>query len=180
MGTVTLRKFEEKDVPNKVKWINDERNNKYLHYDIPLELAKTQKWYLKNQTLTNRYDAIIEYNGTPVGVIGLLDIRNGSAEYYVTLGEQEFKGRGISKEASRLLLEYAFEDLALNSVYLYTEVENKAAQHLFERCGFQRKSIEYSSAINRGKTVDRYYYVITAEEFMKNSHQILGGGGTTP
>ena len=30
---ITIRKFEEKDIPNKVKWINDNNNNSYLHYN---------------------------------------------------------------------------------------------------------------------------------------------------
>lgn len=166
----------ESDIPNKVKWINDGRNNRFLHYDIPLEIEKTRKWYLKNQLLTNRYDAVIEYNGIPVGVIGLLDIHGGKAEYYVTLGEPAYTGQGIATKASELLLEYAFSDLALNEVYLYTEVENLPAQRLFERCGFQKRAIEYESAMNRGKSVDRYYYVITAEEFMSNKIINLGGG----
>ncbi len=37
---VKIRRFEEKDIPYKVKWINDERNNKYLHYDLPLTEEK--------------------------------------------------------------------------------------------------------------------------------------------
>ena len=180
MGTVTLRKFEEKDVPNKVKWINDDRNNQFLHYDIPLEAEKTRRWYLKNQTLTDRYDAVIEYDDTPVGVIGLLEIHDGRAEYYVTLGEPEYKGHGIAKKATELLLEFAFRELALNEVYLYTEVENMSAQRLFERCGFQKRNIEYASAINRGKAVDRYYYVITAEAFMRTMNIRNLGGGTAP
>ena len=35
---VTIRKFEEKDIANKIKWINDERNNRFLHYDLPLSM----------------------------------------------------------------------------------------------------------------------------------------------
>lgn len=176
MGKVTIRRFEEKDIPNKVKWINDNRNNQFLHYDIPLSLEKTHWWYLKNQTLTNRYDAVIEYNGIPVGVIGLVNIYEGKAEYYVTLGEAEYKGRGIAKKASDILLKYAFNELELDEVYLYTEIDNVVAQHLFEKCGFHNQGIEYASAFNRGKEVDRYHYVITAEEYMTNSNRIYGGG----
>lgn len=28
---VRTRKFEERDIPDKVRWINDARNNQYLH-----------------------------------------------------------------------------------------------------------------------------------------------------
>ena len=181
MEQVTIRKFEQIDVPNKVKWINDNRNNQFLHYDIPLDLEKTYWWYLKNQTLMNRYDAVIEYEGIPVGEIGLVNLQEGRAEYYVTIGEPEYKGRGVARKASDILLRYAFYELKLDEVYLYTEVDNIAAQHLFEKCGFYNQGIEYASALNRGKAVDRYYYVITAKEFMRNINQIRGEGvqGTT-
>lgn len=163
MTDVQIRKFEETDIPNKVRWINDSRNNRYLHYDLPLREDKTLEWFRKICGRTDRYDAVIEYQGKPVGVIGLLTIDNGRAEYYVTLGEQEYKGKGIAKEATRLLLMYAFCELGLKEVYLYTEVENIGAQKLFEKCGFVQQGVARGSAVNRGKAVDRYYYTLTAE-----------------
>lgn len=155
---VTIRKFEKMDIPNKVKWINDTRNNTYLHYDLPLEVEKTERWYELNKNRTDRYDATILCEGNPVGLIGLLSISDGTAEYYVSMGEQDYKGKGIAKEASRLLLEYAQHELNLISVYLYTEIDNIAAQKLFEKIGFEKKYVAEKSANNRGKLVDRYFY----------------------
>ena len=79
---ISIRKFEAKDVENKVKWINDPLNNTYLHYDLPLEIQKTLLWFEKNKERTDRYDAVIEVNGEPKGLIGLLEIdyRNLKAE----------------------------------------------------------------------------------------------------
>lgn len=37
---ISIRKFEGKDIPKKVEWINNSENNKYLHYDIPLKIEK--------------------------------------------------------------------------------------------------------------------------------------------
>ena len=69
---ISIRKFEESDIPNKVKWINDPRNNTYLHYELPLEIKKTEKWFEANKNRTDRYDAIILCDEIPVGLIGLL------------------------------------------------------------------------------------------------------------
>ena len=71
---ITIRKFNERDIENKIKWINDSNNNKFLHYDLPLEYEKTLNWFNNNKNNENRYDAIIEFNAIPVGVIGLLNI----------------------------------------------------------------------------------------------------------
>ncbi len=165
---VSIRKFEESDISNKVKWLNDRDNNRYLHYDFPLVEENTRLWFSKIKDRTDRFDAVIEYDGVPVGVIGLLGIGDDKAEYYITMGEKEYTGKGIAKKATLLLLEYAFMELGLNKVYLYTEVENIPAQKLFERCGFIRGEIAKNSAVNRGKPVDRYFYSITVSEWRKS------------
>lgn len=166
---VNIRKFTENDIPNKIEWINNPENNKYLHYDLPLEYEKTVEWFERIKERIDRYDAVIEADGKPVGLIGLLEITDESAEYYVSMGETAYKGKGIASDASRLLLKYAFETLRLNEVYLYTEVENVKAQHLFSKIGFSMIGVRYNDVISHGKSVDRYEYLITkAEWFSKN------------
>ena len=64
---VTIRKFEFDDIPNKVKWINNPLVNRYLHYDLPLEIKKTEEWFIANQNRSDRFDAVIYYyNVTPI------------------------------------------------------------------------------------------------------------------
>lgn len=162
---VTIRRFEERDIPNKIRWINDSNNNRYLHYDLPLKYEKTLSWYKNNKNHTDRYDAVIEYEGIAVGIIGLLGITGYQAEYYVTLGETEYSGKGIAKKATYLLLDYAFSELKLCKVYLYTEVDNIRGQKLFEHCGFVKTGLQCKSVMNRGQWVDRYVYEIKAAEF---------------
>lgn len=171
--TVTIRKFEKKDVLNKVRWINDADINQYLHYHLPLEVDKTNLWYENIKDKTDRYDAVIEYDNQPVGVIGLLNINNEQAEYYIALGEKAYQGKGISKKATKLLLQYAFLELNLAMVYLYTEVDNVAAQKLFERSGFYKLRVEKNSAVNKGTLVDRYYYQISKTDFLKQEEDVL-------
>ena len=31
---IKIRKFQETDIPYKVRWINDDENNRFLHYDL--------------------------------------------------------------------------------------------------------------------------------------------------
>ena len=166
---ITIRKFTAEDISNKVRWINDERNNTFLHYDIPLEIGKTEKWFENNKDRTDRYDAVIEVDKTPVGLIGLLSIdrKNRKAEYYISMGEQFYKGKGVAYSASKLLLEYAFGKLNLQRVYLYTETENIPAQRLFEKAGFVREGIAKCDLFSKGRFVDRYAYGITKDMFYK-------------
>jgi len=163
---VTIRRFDEGDIPNKIKWINDPENNKYLHYDLPLEYEKTLAWYEACKHRTDRYDAVILADGVPVGLIGLLSIdgKNKKAEYYVSMGEAEYKGRGVAREASRLIVDYAFSQLLLDKLYLYTEVENIPAQRLFESVGFRREGLIRGDVVRGGERRDRYAYGLTRDE----------------
>lgn len=137
---VTIRRFEFDDIPNKVKWINNPLVNRYLHYDLPLEIKKTEEWFIANQNRNDRFDAVILVDGDPVGLIGLLsiDYKKRNAEYYIAIGEPEWVGKGIATRASLRLLEYAFGELALNSIYLSAEHDNKKAVRLYDRMGFKR------------------------------------------
>lgn len=164
---VSIRKFEKRDIPNKVKWINDPANNAFLHYDLPLEIGKTEAWFEKNKDRTDRYDAVIEVDGTPVGLIGLLSVDNinKKAEYYVALGEREYLGTGVAGRALSMMIEYAFTEMGLNRIYFYTEVDNVAAAKSCERMGFRREGLLKNDLFSKGRFVDRYVYGITKKDF---------------
>ncbi|MDO4779072.1 MAG: GNAT family N-acetyltransferase [Tissierellia bacterium] len=154
---ISIRKFKESDIENKVKWINDEENNQYLHYELPLDVEKTRNWF-KNKNDSKRYDAVIEYEGIPVGLIGLLDIKDGKAEYYVIIGDKKFKKKGIGIEATKLIIEYGKNVLKLNSVIGYTETGNENMINLFLKSGFEEVELIKNSAKNRDRIVDRYFF----------------------
>ncbi|MCJ1908273.1 GNAT family N-acetyltransferase [Planococcus ruber] len=165
--TISLRKFQEEDVPYKVQWINDDRNNKYLHYDLPLEEGKTLAWFKTLKERNDRVDYTITYHGQPAGLIGLLNIdyNNKKGEYYICLGGEEFKGKGIASKATELLIEKSYKELGLQKIYLYTEIENNSAQKLFEKIGFQKEGLLKNDLIHNGEKIDRFVYGLNIEEF---------------
>ena len=149
-----------------------QQNNKYLHYDLPLEYVKTVNWFENNKNRPDRYDAVIEVDGTPVGLIGLLsiDMKNKKAEYYISMGNASYKGKGVAYNASKLILKYGFEVLGLNRLYLYTEVYNTTAQKLFEKVGFKFEGLRKNDISSNGKFVDRYAFAITKDDYLGNLH----------
>lgn len=168
-GKVQVRKFEEKDVPLKVKWINDTSNNQYLHYDLPLTLENTFRWFNRIKDDARRFDATILYESMPVGIIGLLSIDsvNRKAEFYITLGEVSYKGKGIAEKASKLLINYAFEELGLNKLYLYTEEQNLRAQKLFEKIGFLKEGLLRQDLFIKNEYKNRFSMSILKDEYPK-------------
>ena len=158
---VVLREFAEKDIYNKIKWINNSENNEFLHYHIPLEYDKTLNWF-KSKNNSVRKDLVILYDDIPVGLIGLLNINvnDKKAEFYISMGETQYKNKGIATEACKQLISYAFDDLNLHKLYLNTDAKNKIAHKLFEKVGFQREGYFIDDMIHRGKFIDRIRYGI--------------------
>lgn len=163
---VRIRQFELNDIDNKIEWINNPENNRYLHYDLPLEKEKTINWFL-NKDNSTRDDYTILYDDTPVGVIGLLniDFNNLKAEYYITLGSIEHKRKGISSQATEILLKIAFEDMNLNKVYLNVDAENKSACTFYEKNNFICEGYFKEDIKHRGRLVDRKRYAIFSKDF---------------
>ena len=165
---VTIRKFEKTDIARKVEWINNPANNQYLHYDLPITVEGTEKWFDSHIGDDRRYDAVIEADGVPVGTIGLLSIdrKNSKAEYYIAMGDTAYKGKSVARKASELLLAYGFGELELNRIYLYTETGNTGAQKLFERLGFVREGVLRSDVKGHNGYSDRIVYGLLKEDYL--------------
>lgn len=170
-SSINLRLFKKDDIDLKVKWINDEEINEFLHYDLPLCPDRTLNWFNKIMSNNSREDYIYEFiteNGpVPIGLIGLLGIdnKNRKAEFYIVNGEKKYQGRGLAKVATKEFLKHTFLKHNLNKIYLYTEVDNLPAQKLFEKIGFQQEGLLKEDLIYMGRKVDRYYYAIYREDF---------------
>lgn len=168
---IAIRYFREEDIPYKVRWINDERNNKYLHYDLPLREDKTLEWFKTLKERNDRVDYTITYDGEPAGIIGLLNINfnKKDAEYYICVGEERFKGKGIAKVATDLLIKEGYRKFELENIYLYTEVENVRAQKLFEKCGFEKVKLIKNDLFYNGRNIDRFLYNLNVRDYINNA-----------
>lgn len=170
MNNINIRKFTIDDVENKVRWINDPSNNEFLHYNIPLNITDTIKWYDKVKKNVNRFDMIIECDGIPVGVIGIINIDKLKGEYYITLGEKDYKRKGISTIATKMILEYAFNELKLEKVWLCVDDLNTNAKKLYEKVGFKLEGFLRKDIYFKGQMIDRCMYGILREEWLKNEY----------
>lgn len=162
---ILIRKFNESDISNKIRIINDEKNNKFLHYDLPLVYDNTLNWYKKIENLTSRLDCTIEYNNEFVGLIGLLNIdsKNKKAEFYICI-DHNYSGRGIGYQASAMFLDYVFQKFELNKIYLYTEEDNIPAQKLFEKLGFVKEGLFKNDLYYNNRYINRYAYALMRGE----------------
>ena len=65
-----------------------------------------------------------------------LDGENGSALFHITIGEKDAWNQGFGTEATRLMLEHAFERLRLHRIGLSVFAFNERAIRAYQRAGF--------------------------------------------
>ena len=162
-----LRKFQFEDIPLKIQWINQDENNRYLGYDIPLEYEKTCRWFERIKDREDRFDFVVEYQRMPVGLMGLIDVdkKNLKACDYSLIGEPAYKGRGIGYRAGLLNFLYGFDILGLNKLYGDVEVGNIASMKRYRRLRGHVEGYLMDERWKDGKPVDVYRVAFYKSEF---------------
>lgn len=136
---VRIRPLREEDAQVSYKWRNDTEVFKYTgaNYDHEITLEDESNWIRRVSKNENEYRCAIIANEEYVGNIYLTDIENGHATYHIFIGNKDFWGKGIAKEASRLIINYGFNVLNLETIELEVRKQNKRAFELYKSLGFQ-------------------------------------------
>jgi len=169
---IYFRSIEREDLVKRVEWINDPVVQATLHYDYPISLARTQKWFDNIVLDRSRVDFSIfilepdEY----IGFCGFLNIDRlvRKAELYMTIGNRTHWGKGFGSEAYKLLTNYGFLELGLNRIYGYQDIDNHAAFHIKEKLGWKREGILRQDLFAHGRICDRNVMSILREEWKAN------------
>ncbi len=105
---------------------------------------------------------------TPIGNIALQDIdsRTRTAEFGIFIAEPEFRGEGRGTEATRLLLRFAFDTLALENIVLRVFSYNERAISVYERVGFQLIGRRRGAQRRHGRRWDILLMDITPADFV--------------
>ncbi|BES66125.1 hypothetical protein SANA_25640 [Gottschalkiaceae bacterium SANA] len=106
----------------------------------------TPDGYTKNQiysyiqkisNTTSRYDFIISENDEIIGEVVLSDIEEKNCHYRICIFKKENFSKGIGYKATIKILEYAFDELNLESVDLEVFPFNERGISLYKKLGFR-------------------------------------------
>ena len=143
---VRLRPIEKDDLPRFVKWLADEETRGYLGQHLPYGLTQEEHWYESNLKAGEEQAWAIDAQPTDVtmgpwdhiGSCGFLKInwRNRHAEVGILIGAREYWGQGHGTDAMRTLVNWGFNTLNLNRVYLRVFADNARAIRCYQKVGF--------------------------------------------
>lgn len=168
---VKLNAIKEEDLEIIQEWFNDV---KFLrHYDMLPAIPQTRGDVKKSiETFTNSQNsymfAIRALNTNKIiGVIGLFDIMwsNGVGTFFIGIGNSEYTGKGIGREAMGLMLDFGFNELNLHRIQLNVIAYNEKAIKSYEKIGFVKEGSNRELVFRDGIRYDLHLYGMLKTEW---------------
>lgn len=162
-----LRRLKIDDGYHMLEWMHQPNVSIYFqedfeHYDID----KVELFIRQSISKTNKHFAIVDINDEYLGTISLknIDYVNLNAEYAIVLRECAMH-TGCSREATLELLEYGFNELGLNKIYLKVLANNTRAINFYKKMNFVQEGLFRKHIKKKDTFVDLYWYSILCEEY---------------
>lgn len=160
MDDVRLRALTITDLQLTLKWHNQpEIVEMYSGHPFPVNEEMEMKWY-ENVTKSNvpisvfGIEHIIDSKLIGLTVLKGINFINSSTETAIYIGDNEYKGKGLSNQALRLTLDFAFSKLGLHRVWLKVRSDNTPALRLYDRIGFVKEGVLREAVYKNGKYFD--------------------------
>jgi len=157
-----LRRWNEADLNNLVKYANNRNVAKWLTNQFPHPYMKEDgKTYLSMIANENPIKVFaIEVNGKAVGSIGIFpqsDIHEKSAEMGYWLAE-EYWGQGIMTKAIQEIVEYGFRTFDIVRIFARPFSTNLKSQRVLEKAGFVFEARLKNALFKNGEFMDEIIY----------------------
>lgn len=175
--TIYLRGLSSEDANGAYpSWLNDEVICRYSeHHVFPYTKAQAVQYIEQLPLQKDRIMLAIvdKQTDTHIGNITLLAISSlhRSAEFSILIGDKNFHGKGISKEASMLMLEHGFNTMNLHRICCGTMTSNTAMQRLALAVGMVQEGIFRDEVYKEGTYHDTIRFSILKDEFNAQKNQ---------
>lgn len=170
-----LRPIELSDAEgNYPDWLNDPDVCRYNSHGENLYTKEMGYAYIQsvmNNPTVHVFAICLVQDNLHIGNIALqqLSTKNQSAEFAILLGDPSTYGQGFGLEAGNLLLDYAFNGLALHRVYCGTHANNIGMQHLALKLGMQEEGRRRDAILKNGQFADIVEYGILEHDYKKRT-----------
>ncbi|MGL4363949.1 MAG: GNAT family N-acetyltransferase [Bacteroidales bacterium] len=173
-NTIYLRGIALTDAtPAYLSWLNDEEITKGLltgYY--PSTMEELQKFlqgviHNPNAVMFAICDKITHQH---IGNIKIdkFDWIGRTCELGILIGDKNYWGKGVGKEACSLVIQYAFHKLNFRKVLLTVYENNPAAIKLYQKLGFVMEGTLRKHIFVEGEYIDKHFMGLFQEEFKAN------------
>lgn len=161
---IYLRELILDDVTEEYcSWLNDPKVNKYL--ETRKSTLEDLKEYVKKQIsdpLVYFFGIFYKDNDVHIGNIKLRLINSDikKVDFGILIGNKDYWCKGIGAEATKVVIDYAFNYLGFNEISLGVMEENIGGRRLFEKCGFKYSGVKKGNLNHSGILYDEIVMII--------------------
>ncbi len=163
---IFLRPLELNDANgNYPNWLNDPVVCKYNSHGEKLYTKEMAFDYINMVQKSSLYQVFAICDSKTdqhIGNISLQNIsqKNNNAEFAIMIGEKDFMGKNIGKEAGKIMIEYGFNTLSLHRIYCGTSQYNIPMQKLALHLKMKEEGISVDAMIKNNKYINIYKYAV--------------------
>lgn len=171
---IKLRALTMGDLPQTLAWRNqDDIMDLYASHPFPINQEMEQKWYdriLTSNIPVTPFGVEIAESKKLIGITILhgIDLINRSAGLAILIGDNNERGKGYSREALFLTLEFGFMRLGLHRIWLKVRSDNTVAYNLYKRIGFHEEGLLRDDVFKNGSYKDMAVLSILDSEFAES------------
>ena len=161
----------DNEVEKFTEWLNDFETTDYIGRSAQIMSLKAEKEFLDSHYKEEASFGIVTLNENKlIGTISLEKINhiNRTAMLGIFIGDKDYRSKGYGTEVIRLILDYGFNYLNLNSVALHVMSFNERAMKCYKKCGFKEYGRRRQCVFVDGKYYDKVGMDILAKEFKES------------
>lgn len=169
---VALRKAALEDAPLIASWYSDPEVAKYMSYVVRCRTYTPESVEKELRESDPGYEQLfmvcLAESGEPIGHAGIDDLvmEDSRAEIFFLIGEKDGRGKGYGREIVEALVEYAFDEMGLNSLFATAAVDNPASVACMERAGFSRIGVRREFNNIGGRYIDEVFLDLTRSDYL--------------
>ncbi|MEK7643234.1 MAG: GNAT family N-acetyltransferase [Patescibacteria group bacterium] len=165
---IIVRPYQKEDISAWQKWDTDPDVQRHMPELKNMPMSDEEQWAYfeecKSEQSALYWSIVWKENQKLIGTISLTDINehHGVTELGIVLGEKEYWGRGVAREAIELILTFAKTHPKLRRIIAEYEEGNIAMGKALEHAGFQQECVCRASRIKNGMPINtiRYYILL--------------------
>ena len=176
-GRVFLRPFEPTDAELYRRWRADAGPMALAGWNDRAPLSLAQSAARMDRLATDQgkdyytFMICLLSDNRPIGEVALseLDLRNGSAEVGIFIGEVDEWGKGYGTDAVSALVDFGFRELRLERIWLNVWTGNDRARRLYEKAGFVLEATLRNDRYEGGRYTSGHVMSILRDEWLNRS-----------
>lgn len=174
---LTLRPFEDTDLDDVYAYHSLPEVVRYLPWELhdreatqaALQRKKSStRWEAEGDAL--KLAVVLSETGTVIGEVILFwrSVPHSQGEVGYVF-HPDFGGKGYATEATRAMISFGFDTLALRRIHARCDARNTASWKLMERLGMRREAYFRQNEMFKGEWSDELVYAILRDEWHKQT-----------